>query len=137
MPFYKKDQEQLLVASESVSGPHYDLHKDTRETHTYPVDGWYWFDTLDDAMTAFARKSETAEVSPRQIRQAMGRVPYGNETLRDVVEAAVESGDRDLKDWWLYSTTFERDNPQVIGMANALGVSAQQLDELWALASSL
>lgn len=77
------------------------------------------------------------DVSPRQIRQAMNRVPYGEGTLRDVVEAAVSAGDQDLKDWWLYSTAFERENPQVSEMAEALGVSESSLNDLWILASSL
>lgn len=76
-------------------------------------------------------------VSPRQIRQALNRVPYGEVTLRQAVEAAVAAGDQDTKDWWEFATVFERANPQVIGMGQALGVSDEQLDDLWILADSL
>ena len=71
-------------------------------------------------------------VSPRQIRQALTRAG-----LRTSVEAAVAAGDQDLKDWWEFSTTFERLNPQVTAMGAALGVSDTQLDDLWTLASTL
>ena len=72
------------------------------------------------------------QVSPRQIRQALTRAG-----LRDAVEYAVSVIDQDVKDWWEYSTVFERQNPQVIGMAAALGVSDSQVDDLWRLGDSL
>ena len=76
-------------------------------------------------------------VSPRQIRQAMNRTPFGNATLRDAVESAVATGDRDLQDWWEFSTAVERTNPQVTAMAQALGMDDASLDELWVLAGRL
>lgn len=73
-----------------------------------------------------------APISPRQIRQALTRAG-----LRASVEAAVAAGDQDLKDWYEFSTAFERLNPQVTAMGVALGVSASALDDLWALGASL
>lgn len=137
MPFYKRENDELLVAPNFVHAPGYSLTTENKDEHTYPVDGWYWFDNLDAALAAFAPQPEIAGVSPRQIRQAMNRVPYGGGTLRDVVEAAVSAGGQDLKDWWLYSTMFERSNPQVSAMAAALDVPETALDDLWALAASL
>ena len=71
-------------------------------------------------------------VSPRQIRMALTRTG-----LRQLVETAVAAGDQDLRDWWEFSTTFERGNAQVEVMASALGVSPEQVDQLWALAATL
>ena len=71
-------------------------------------------------------------VSPRQIRMALSRAG-----LRTQVESAVAAGDQDLKDWYEFSTEFERVNPQVLLMSAALGVSEAQLDDLWALAATL
>ena len=76
-------------------------------------------------------------VSPRQIRQAMNRTLYGDGTLRDAVEAVVATGDRDLQDWWEFSTVFERNNQQVLVMARVLDLGDAALDELWMLAESL
>lgn len=73
-----------------------------------------------------------APVSPRQIRQALTATG-----LRDQVEYAVTQGTQDLKDWYEYSTEFERTNAQVTAMGQALGVSDAQLDDLWALAATL
>lgn len=72
------------------------------------------------------------QVTPRQIRQALTRAG-----LRDAVEYAVSQSSQDVKDWWEYSTVFERQNPQVIGMAAALGVADSQVDDLWRLGDTL
>jgi hypothetical protein len=73
-----------------------------------------------------------APISPRQIRMALSRAG-----LRDTVESAVAAGDQDLKDWWEFSTAFERLNPQVVAMGSALGQTDEQLDQLWALGATL
>lgn len=73
-----------------------------------------------------------APISPRQIRMALTRAG-----LRADVEAAVAAGDQDLKDWWEFSTTFERNNAQVDAMAAALGQTTEQVDALWQLGATL
>jgi hypothetical protein len=73
-----------------------------------------------------------APISPRQIRQALTRAG-----LRTAVETAVAAGDQDLKDWYEFSTAFERNNAQVVAMGAALNVSESDLDQLWALGATL
>ena len=51
--FYKYLVGQLLYAPSVVSGPGFDLRKDTRADHSYPTDGWYWFDSLEEACAHF------------------------------------------------------------------------------------
>lgn len=72
------------------------------------------------------------QISPRQIRMALTQLG-----LRTQVEAAVAAGDQDLKDWYQFSTFFDRHHPQVIAMAAALNVDDQELDTLWALGATL
>lgn len=93
-----------------------------------------WVQITDSEAVAFihVQAPPIAPISPRQIRQALTRAG-----LRAAVEAAVAAGDQDLKDWWEFSTAFERLNPQVTAMAAALGVSESALDSLWALGASL
>ena len=73
-----------------------------------------------------------ADISPRQIRMALTRAG-----LREAVEAAVAAGDQDIKDWYEFSITFERNNAQVEAMAVTLSVSSEDLDGLWALGVTL
>lgn len=72
------------------------------------------------------------DVSPAQIRIALNQMG-----LRAQVEAAVEAGSQDLKDWWEYSTEIQRNHPLVDQMAAGLGVSVEQTDALFMLASTL
>ncbi len=72
------------------------------------------------------------DVTPRQIRMALSRAG-----LRTSVEAAIAAGSQDLKDWYEFSTTFQRTQPLVVQMGVDLGQTPEQLDALWALAASL
>ena len=72
------------------------------------------------------------QISPRQIRMALTQL-----NLRSQVEAAVVAGDQDMKDWYEFSTYFDRNHPQVLAMATALSVTDAQLDALWKLGATL
>jgi hypothetical protein len=50
--FYKND-EGLLYAPNSVSGPGFDLAKEAKDGYTYPVEDWYWFDSEAEAREFF------------------------------------------------------------------------------------
>lgn len=73
-----------------------------------------------------------ATLTARQIRLALNQMG-----LRDAVEAAVAAGPRDLRDWWEYSIELHRDHPMIATMADAIGVTAEQVDALWRLGVGL
>jgi len=50
--FYKFDGS-LLYAANWVRNNSYDLNSSQKDTYSYPIDGWYWFDTLEDACLHF------------------------------------------------------------------------------------
>lgn len=50
--FYKLDGE-LLYGPNYVLNKNYALYKSDYKNHTYPVDGWYWFDSELDARNYF------------------------------------------------------------------------------------
>jgi hypothetical protein len=68
-------------------------------------------------------------VTPKQIRLALNQIGR-----RDDVELMVAAGSRDLRDEWQYSATFERSNPELIALGEALGAD---LDALFILAATL
>lgn len=53
--FYNLDTDgvTLLFGPNGVSGPGYDLWRDLKDTYTYPVNGWIWFDTRAEAAAHF------------------------------------------------------------------------------------
>lgn len=46
--FYKLDG-LLLYGPNFVLNKDYELRKETKDEHQYPVDGWYWFDSEEEA----------------------------------------------------------------------------------------
>lgn len=47
--FYKQQDGELLYAPNYVEGNGFVLIKDESVKYQYPVDGWYWFDSLEEA----------------------------------------------------------------------------------------
>ena len=58
--FYKLDGS-LLYGPNYVLNANYELRRETRNDHSYPVDGWYWFDTEEEARLFFDLPLELAE----------------------------------------------------------------------------
>lgn len=50
--FYKKDID-IMYAPNLVYNINYTLNADLKDTYTYPTDGWYWFDSIEDAYLFF------------------------------------------------------------------------------------
>jgi hypothetical protein len=53
--FYKLDGT-LLYGHDAVYGPDFTLLRETHDHHTYPTDGWYWFDSEAEALAFFEQQ---------------------------------------------------------------------------------
>ena len=73
-----------------------------------------------------------ASVSPYQARQALNVAG-----LLDAVEAAVAAADRSVQIAWEYATTIERGSPFISAMKSAIGLTDQQLDDLFIAAAQI
>jgi hypothetical protein len=49
--FYNADA--LLRAGKFVLGPNFSLLSEQHNDYTYPMNGWYWFDSAEEAATFF------------------------------------------------------------------------------------
>jgi hypothetical protein len=47
--FYKNEDGKVLYGEHFVYNKDYVLNVDTKDDHTYPVDGWYYFDSMESA----------------------------------------------------------------------------------------
>lgn len=56
--FYKKDVTRLLFAPNFVRGEGYSLVKEEKDNYQYPVNGWHWFNTENEARTFFGLSIE-------------------------------------------------------------------------------
>lgn len=50
--FYKSENNNLYFGVYVQSGS-YSLFDFEKETYTLPIDGWYWFDTMEEAKAFF------------------------------------------------------------------------------------
>ena len=71
-------------------------------------------------------------ITPRQIR-----LQLSNLGMRQAVEDFVAGRSLEIKDWWEFSLSFERNSPLLIESATQLGLSAEQVDELFIEAAKL
>jgi hypothetical protein len=53
--FYKIDGS-LLYGPNFVLNANYELRKESKDSHSYPVDGWYWFEDENTARGFFGLK---------------------------------------------------------------------------------
>ena len=53
MAFYKDDNGSLLVGENFVYTPNFSMTKETKDKFDYPIEGWYWFDTEEEACLFF------------------------------------------------------------------------------------
>jgi hypothetical protein len=51
--FYKYESNAVSYGPNYVLYKDFELRKESKDEHTYPVDGWYWFDTMEDAYSFF------------------------------------------------------------------------------------
>jgi len=136
MSFYKRNGEELLVAPNFVHAPDYSLTAETKDEHTYPVDGWYWFDTLDAAMDGMRTVTDVQSVSMRQARLALHAA--GLLTSVDAAIAAMPEPDKTAAQiTWEFAQTVDRGFGMVPQLAAALGMTETQIDDLFIAAAQL
>lgn len=51
--FYKNDNGFLSYGHNYVLSGSYNLYKEEKDSYTYPYNGWYWFDSEDQAREFF------------------------------------------------------------------------------------
>lgn len=76
-------------------------------------------------------------VTPRQMRLALSRSGISLSTIESIINSLPEPTKSETRITWEYSVEFQRNNPLLNAMAPVLGLTSQQVDNLFALASTL
>jgi hypothetical protein len=76
-------------------------------------------------------------VTPRQMRLALVMSGISLETIESIIDGLPEPQRTITKVTWEYSVEFQRNNPLLNAMAPILGLTKEQVDNLFALASTL
>ena len=139
MSFYKRNGEELLTAPNAVYAPDYTLLAEEKDEHAYPVDGWYWYDTLTEAMTTLLKTPVDGvpqSVSFRQAKQELivrGWWPL----ILNAVDAIADPIERELMRAEVPdSQEYQRQRPALVSMAKGvLGLTDEQIDDLFIAAA--
>ena len=130
MAFYKKIDSDILKGENFVYSPIVTLKAEEKDNHTYPQDGWYWFDTFDEALVFFANQSKES-ITMRQARLYL--LSLGLLSKVDGIVAQSEA----FKIEWEYATYVLKTSPLVQALATQLELSLEQLDIMFNEASKL
>jgi len=74
--FYKKTDTEIIYAANSVEGPSYVLNVTNKDSYDYPVDGWIWAQSEEDAIAYFETAGEAVtpfDVQPENYKLAAGK----------------------------------------------------------------
>lgn len=79
--FYKSEDGILIYAPNFVACPEFSLLRDKKDLYEYPVDGWYWFDSDEEAYTVLgiprpdAKSSSATTTLEETLPQSRPRLP--------------------------------------------------------------
>ena len=131
MGFFKKDIDSILVGENVVFSPSVTLKVEDKDLYTYPQDGWYWFDTFDEALQFFVGLKSSDSITMRQARLYL----LGAGLLSQV--DSIVSQNEAWKIEWEYATDVVKNSQLVITLSNQLGLSSEAIDVMFDEASKL
>lgn len=103
------------------------------EYEVLPEKGW----TLEGTKLVKPKIVVPKSITPRQLRIALVLLGIDNSVIEDTIETLQEPLRSIAKITWEYSTEIHRDNPVLIQLAPVIGMTSQQLDQIFIKASTL
>lgn len=74
---------------------------------------------------------------PNSISPLQGRLALKRANLLDAVEAAIVQANGETQIWWEYATLWHRTHPLLNALATSLGLTSQQVDDLFIVAGAI
>ena len=133
MGFYKKIEDDILNGENFVFSPSVTLKAEDKDLYEYPQDGWYWFDTFDEALVFFVNLPNTSKVS---ITMRQARLYLLSKGLLDTVNNILSENEA-LKIEWEYATEILRYHYFMEGIGEALGLDSTGIDNMFIEAGKL
>jgi len=135
--FYRRDGDQIHSAN-AVYRPDGALEADTHTDHTYPVDGWYWFDTLDEALDQMPRDRTEQAVPAWQARYVLATMPAvtdgplaaapGSHLLEQIDAFAAQVLDAPALEKFKGAATWRRLDPMLLQLSALAGLDDAAID---------
>lgn len=123
--FYKLENGELNYAPTFVEGSGYVLLATEKDNYSYPIYGWWWFDSREEAEAHYLNLNENS-VTPRQFRLSL--LHSGIDP--DDITAMLANNKEGLIEW-NYASSIKRDHPLVSQLAIALGLNSSEVDNIF------
>jgi hypothetical protein len=76
--FYKNDEGQLLYGPNFVLAGSFSLFKEQKDTYEYPVGGWKWFDSEEEARIYYNIPKPKESTPPNNFLNSYEYLPFLN-----------------------------------------------------------
>lgn len=134
MPFYKTANQTTLIGPSEVIKDIVteeiitDLNKDQ---FTFPIDGWYWFENVNDAINQLIKVSDVTRAQAKLALKQFG--------LLSAVESIMSNPEtpEEYKIAWKDAVMFKRNSPTVIALSQVLTLDEEALDNIFKFASTV
>lgn len=93
--FYKKNVDPMIYAPGTVTSATYVLFREQKDVYTYPIDGWFWFDSLEAAEAApfYVAPVTGPDGIPPQVKAAISAaMDFGKSLIIDFSAENILSG---------------------------------------------
>lgn len=144
--FYRRDGDHIHSAV-GVHSPAFSLDEDSHADHSYPVDGWYWFSTLDEALVGLPRDRTNQAVLAWQARYLLATKPAATEgplaaitgaNLLEQIDAFTSQMlDAPALEKFNGATTWQRSDSLLIQLSELAGMDDAAIDELFDAAAKI
>lgn len=134
MPFYKTANQTTLIGPSEVIKDIVteeiitDLNKDQ---FTFPIDGWYWFENVNDAINQLIKVSDVTRAQAKLALKQFG--------LLSAVESIMSNPEtpEEYKIAWNDAVMFKRNSPTVMALSQVLTLDEEALDNIFKFASTV
>ena len=136
--FYAISDGDFIYANNLVFFPNGTfLSKELKDTYNYPVNGYWWFDSEDSAISA--RKSGAMTTVPLWITAFQARAALAQAGLLTRVQAYMDTLDTNdlVRIAWDTNANFYRKSPAVSGISQLLNIDSDALDHLFTVAAGI
>lgn len=133
--FFKKNSDGTIQSAPSLLTPDGEMTEENHADFTYPTSaGWHWFDTPEEAYN-------TLSIPDNAVTSLQGMLAIKQAGLVEPFQAWLNSldpiTDFETIAYFQRSALWHQDNPILLSGAQAMGLTADKLNQLFTLAKTL
>lgn len=135
--FYKSTGVEILYAPNYIQSPNYYITVNDKDSQSFPIDGWYYFDTKQEAESFF----QLLPPVPSEIPLWAFRIVLRKMGMWTLIEQAIAQATPEealiVQEYLDYGNFIERNSPMLEKFAHGLGLGDDVIDGIFREAGAL